>query len=354
MRKFLLLFLFMSVSLKADWTEKIMLNGYFSFEYEKNLDRENGGGYQGDPNGSFDSDLFDLVLNVHPSDKVRVAADVTWEHGPSTEDDRGNVALEYAFAEYIHSQSVKFRAGKMFTAFGIYNELHTAKPATINYKEPLSTNKIHYLGGSVNFFTRWGSGVAVLGDSMLYGHPLDYIIQVTNGQNDGEGNPYDTDDNVNKAVTARIRVDLSNDLQLGASFYTDTYSEYNSTNDIEGEGKIVSYGLQTIWKATENTRLQAEFVGGTLKEHESAKVTRYGFNIMPTYDLTDTLTLYYMYEFFDPDTDTGNDTSTLHNLGFNYELDDVMFIKCEIYNQKSQDDALLTYTQFRAAFVVGF
>ena len=52
---------------QAQLGDKIKINGYGSLEFEKQL-QENG---KGDPNGSFDSDGFDLVLNVLPSERVR-------------------------------------------------------------------------------------------------------------------------------------------------------------------------------------------------------------------------------------------------------------------------------------------
>jgi len=101
----------------AQMDQVVRINGYSSFEVERLLGDEG----RGDPNGSFDADLIDLVLNVTPNDRVRVAADLTWEHGAATEDGRGNVAVEYAFAEFVARDWLRFRAGKMFTHFGIYN-----------------------------------------------------------------------------------------------------------------------------------------------------------------------------------------------------------------------------------------
>ena len=131
--------------------DSFRVDGYSSFEFEKMFGDEG----RGDPNGSFDADLFDLVLNWRGSDRLRVAADVTWEHGPATEDGRGNVAVEYAFAEYSFADWARVRAGKMFTPFGIYNEIHTAKPAYLSVKEPLSTNKPDKFGMPQRMYPRW-------------------------------------------------------------------------------------------------------------------------------------------------------------------------------------------------------
>ena len=115
----------------------------------------------GDPNGSFDADGFDLGLNFHVSDKVRAATDLTWEHGAATEDNRGNVAVEYAFVEYTVSDLVKVRFGKMFTPFGVYNQIHTAKPTFLSRQGAGATNKPERIVvNAARFFPRWGSGIA--------------------------------------------------------------------------------------------------------------------------------------------------------------------------------------------------
>ena len=52
----------------------------------------------------------------------------------------------------------------MFTGFGIYNEIHTAKPAFLTVKEPQATNKNNKFGSVLRFYPRWGAGLAVVGD----------------------------------------------------------------------------------------------------------------------------------------------------------------------------------------------
>ena len=144
-------------------SNKITINGYTSFEVEKQVDGQGKGG--GDPHLSFDADLFDLVVNFQVSDQVRAAADFTWEHGVASEDDRGNAALEYGFVEHTFSDLFKIRVGKMFTPFGIFNEIHTAKTAFLSVKEAASTNKPERIvEGAFRFFPRWGVGIALRGD----------------------------------------------------------------------------------------------------------------------------------------------------------------------------------------------
>ena len=353
LKKVFLIILFYSLAY-ADWEDKITVNGYFSFEYECRIDSNDN--TEGDPNGSFDSDLFDLVFNIRPTDNIRIAADLTWEHGSATEDSRGNVAVEYAFAEYIKSEAFKIRTGKMYTPFGIYNEIHTAKPATVNYKEPLSTNKIYKIGGDINYFPRWGTGLALTGQS----DHLEYAIHLTNGYMEptGDGyNPYDADDNTKKALSARMKISTQK-LELGFSFYRDDFVDYNATQAIIGEGEIQSYGLHLIYEFSDNFKIQIEGVGGTLSNIDHNDTRRYSYSVMPIYDIFDDVRIYYMYEFFDPNTDLEDDTVSINTLGLNIEVAESTFLKCEVYDFTSQKNNTKLngndYTEFRAAFVVGF
>jgi hypothetical protein len=132
----------------AEITDKLRINGYGSLEFEKQLTDPDKG--KGDKSGSFDSDGFDLVFNFTPADRFRVSADLTWEHGAATEEFRGNVAVEYAFAEYLVRDWMIVRAGKMFTPFSIYNEIHTAKPLFLS-EGAGGTNKIEKMGSTPGF-----------------------------------------------------------------------------------------------------------------------------------------------------------------------------------------------------------
>ena len=98
-----LITLLLPLSTYAAPIQNIDINGYFSFEYEQHV----SGDERGDKYGSFDLDLFDLVLNIDLTDQLRVATDITWEHGAATEDGRGNAAVEYAFAEYRYNNLLK-------------------------------------------------------------------------------------------------------------------------------------------------------------------------------------------------------------------------------------------------------
>ena len=92
----------------------------------------------------------------------------------------------------------------MFVHFGIYNEIHTAKPATLTVKEPQSTNKNHKFGSELRFYPRWLTGIAVTGRRTIGGVDVDYIAQLANGEQ-STVNPFEEDENQEKSISGRVR-----------------------------------------------------------------------------------------------------------------------------------------------------
>lgn len=359
-----LFLLFLSyINLHADWTDKITVNGYFNVEFEDKV----AGDYSGrflDEHASFDSDMLDLVLNIQATDKVRIAIDFSWEHGSQSESGKGNVGYEYAFAEYTFSDAVKIRAGKMFTPFGIYNEIHTAKPSIIILKEPNPTNKMYFISKDkyeqTTFYPRWATGVAVLGNTELGEIPIDYVIQVANGDLSYgvDGNEFDKDDNDRKAITARVRAELTNELEVGASVHYDVMENYDSNDDSIGQMIINTQGLQMIWYPSDNFRLEAEFITGTLNAKGVTSFRRTGFSVVPSYYITQDINLYLLLGAADPNHGKDKDGATNTALGANFEVSNNIFIKADLFNVRSQENNTLykgdSYTEFRAALSIGF
>ena len=339
---------FLAFFLNAQSTDAITINGYFSFEYEKMFDDEG----KGDPNGSFDADLIDIVFNFQLSQKLRIATDLTWEHGSASEDGYGNVAVEYAFVEYSLSDAFKFRAGKMFTNFGIYNEIHTAKPAFTSVKEPQSTNKNHKFGSSVRFYPRWQNGIAFTGNLNVGERPLNYILQISNGTSEGL-NPYEEDDNTSKAITSRILYSATDDLRLGVSFYMDKMQNYDDAGeDLGTTSSLSSFGFQAEWELNE-FKLELEGVTGSFED-----IDRFGFTVMGEYTLQEKYTPYIRFEDLDPNKDIEKDNANLLIIGINTEIEENFFLKIEVDMFSSEDaNSRLkgkSYSEFKAAIAIGF
>jgi len=330
--------------------DRITINGYTSFEFEKQLDADGNG----DKNGSFDVDGFDLVLNVHATERVRFAADLAWEHGPETESGRGNVVMEYGFVEYTLSDLFKFRAGKMFTPFGVFNEIHTAKPAFLTVKEAASLNKTdRIVDDAFRFYPRWGAGIGLHGDGVIGEKNFSYDLQISNGDQENT-NPFEEDDNGFKAVAGRVRYEPSDSLRFGYSFYVDESSNPEL-------GRIVSNGLEAEL-ALSRFRLLSEVAIGKLTPDVAgrASVSQVGFYLQPSWHLDSGVTPYMRLEFVDPNTNTSGDHGIDWIVGVNWEIAKSFQLKAEHnYFKGGENSSLATfpgrgYSEIKTAVVLGF
>lgn len=368
--------------------DTISIDGYFSLEYEHNVagDKVNRTGKQmGDSNGSFDTDGLDLVINAQPDPRLRLSADITFEHGAATEDGQGNVAIEYAFAEYTVADALRLRAGKMFIHFGIYNDFHTAKPAFLSVKEPYSVGKTDKVGNDLRFYPRWGSGLGLLGDLHVGGMDAEYAVQLTNGDiytfDDANGglpdaNPYEDDENEPKALSGRFRISPNENLRLGLSFYADkapSFGTYCSavlvpdcpavTAPMTGSYEVQSLGLEMEWHTRWSSLLQAEYVQGNTTFTDDAgvgsfDVDRTGWYLMWSRPIAERMTGYLRYEGYEPDDSTSNDEMSIGVVGINWNVAKGMHLKLELdqYNSENANAKLKggEYTELKAAFAVGF
>ncbi len=340
-------------STNAQLSNKFRLNGYSSFEYEHLISNEG----ESDPNGSFDADLIDIVLNVDVTSRLRFATDITWEHGTASEDGRGNAAVEYAFPEYTVRNWLKFRVGKMFVPFGIYNEIHTAKPAFLAVKEPLSTNKPDKFGGDARFYPRWATGVSVLGNFSLNEIQFEYNVQVSNGEQENT-NPFEEDDNEEKAVAARLLIQPTLGLKLGISTYSDRLTELDGLGDDTGERtKLSSWSTHAEYQY-KDLGLEFEYITGKTDPSAAGELKKNALEAMLYYSLGDKFTPYVRYEYLDPNQDIDDDTANMISFGLNTEIDDNYFLKLQFNRISSGDNnnefSGVNFSEFQAAVVLGF
>ncbi|MBL1277876.1 MAG: hypothetical protein COB30_017490 [Ectothiorhodospiraceae bacterium] len=342
-----------SIPTPAASLDNLDINGYFSFEYEECVKGDAGC----DENGSFDLDLIDLVFNFQLSNHLRIATDITWEHGTATEDNRGNAAVEYAFAEYFVNDLVKFRAGKMFTHFGIYNEIHTAKPATLTVKEPITTNKNNKLGSEFRFYPRWNTGIAMLGDVEFEDKELNYIIQLSNGDDD-KSNPYEKNANKNKAFNSRVRINWNNNIGFGLSYYQDKINHYDGAGVKDGTTSITSYGGQVEYESTSGIGLEAEYVAGKVRTFDQKNINRDAYTLMFYYRLDEIFTPYLRLEHLDPNENIPSDHGKVKILGVNILTDENMYLKFE-FNKTTTGANNLKYSgddfsEIKSSISIGF
>ncbi|MEQ9402663.1 MAG: hypothetical protein RIM99_03675 [Cyclobacteriaceae bacterium] len=345
--------MFFTCQSHAQFTEKFRLNGYSSFEYENLLSNEGNS----DPNGSFDADLIDLVVNVDITPRLRFATDITWEHGTATEEGIGNAAVEYAFPEYTIRNWLKFRVGKMFVPFGIYNEIHTAKPAFLAVKEPLSTNKPDKFGADERFYPRWATGISLLGNFALGNIQFEYNVQLSNGYQENT-NPFEEDDNEEKALATRLLIQPTTDLKIGVSTYSDKVSELDGAGDDTGERTKVSSFSTHAEYTYKDLGLELEYITGKTNPSAPGDLTKNGFEGMLYYSLGNRFTPYVRYESLDPDTNVDDDKASMISFGLNTMIDENYFFKIQ-YNSISSGVnnsrfGGVDFSEIQAAVVLGF
>jgi opacity protein-like surface antigen len=309
---------------QTDETRVITFHGYSNFEFEYSPSDVG----RGDRNGSFDAQEFDPVVVIKPIDRLRVVADLRWEHGPSTEDAVGNVALEYGFAEYRLSDALALRAGKMLTPFGIYNEIHNAAPAFLSYKAPLTTNKPEKMGAERRYFPRWGAGIQAVGNLKLGAANADYNLLVANGSNDA-ANPFEQDDNLTKSVTARFRISPLSGLKLGASYFQDLLNVYASGKDTGVRRHQRAYGASLEWNPGREG-VEVEWVHGSLDPSLTVpKVRGNAIATVLSHRLGGGFTPYFRFQYFDPNNTVSDDVVKVLSPGLNINIKQTLFLKLQ-------------------------
>lgn len=204
---------------------------------------------KGDPHGSLDVDVAELLVMARRGPlRGSIALDV--EHGADTERGLGTVNLGFGFLEYSFADSIRLRAGKILNSFGFYNEIHSVKSGYPSVKEASSTLKPFRLSGNgFRYSPKWEAGLSALGSVAVGTGSIDYVVSVANGENivAGSGqpdaydtNPYDSDNNVDKSVTGRVRYTPLEGLSVGGSFYRAGLTEVAA--GVEQDGELVSLG----------------------------------------------------------------------------------------------------------------
>lgn len=346
--------------------DRLSINGYLGFEFESQLNESKEGVGQGDTKDSFDMDIFDLVFNFKPTEKTRISADLSWEHGATSESSAGNILVEYSFVEHTITDAAVLRAGKFLTPFGYFNEIHTAKPATLSVKEASATNKTsRIVRNGKRFNARWITGIGAKGNVFFGSSKMDYDVIYGNGGDmdqdfdasgvvDADDNPHDKNQNKTHAVVARTRFYPLDGMTLGLSHYSDA--------ELLEQTEVVSTGLYFNYLYKNQYEFKAEYVTGELKETGEEDLTQVGYFVQLAYYHSSGLTPYLRFDNFDPNTDNENDAGTDITVGANYALDDAINIKAEYHKVEGESKAQVEkgnetggdWDEIRIALAVGF
>ena len=210
----------------------------------------------------------------------------------------------------------------------------------------------------MRFFPRRMAAVAVAGDFAIADMDADYILTVSNGSNTTGINPFEEDDNKQKAYNGRLRLSPIEDMTIGASFYTDKLTELDTLgNDTEKRTGIVSIGAQLEWHPN-NFGLELEYVHGSIDPSDKAAELSNGYMSMISYRFIDRYTPYLRYEYLDPNSTMNDDYAQLIIYGLNIKISNYLFIKAEMNNTKAGSNNIRFkgngFNEFKAAVAIGF
>jgi hypothetical protein len=299
-----------------DVRDRISFNGFMGVEYERQLDAQ---GF-GDPNGSFDSDVIGVAINVHATDRVRVSIESDWEHGASTGAGRGSVNLEYGFVEYAFRDALKVRAGKFLTPFGIFNEIHNVAYTFAPVKLPSPSNRTdRIVKNAYAPHPRWGTGISIHGDLSFGAGEWAYDALLANGDQ-AVANPFEKDENASKSVAARLRFEPSPHVRVGTSFYWDRTTQ-------AGFDRLMSHGVEADVRQG-RVQVLAEGSLGWKRPTAAPTVRQLAGYFQAAYRFDVRLTPYVRLEYVDL-LDTDGDSGTNLITGVSYELDRNLFLKLE-------------------------
>jgi len=136
--------------------------GYFSVNYE-DTGEEPGGG---NPVGEFSFPHLNLMMQSQLSDQFRIYLNFSGDGAEMLE-------VRNYWGEYVYRDYLKFRAGKIYRPFDLFNEKLDAVPTYLGIEPPEIFDKDHLM------LPRTGEFM-VFGNYFLQGNPLKYSLMTGN------------------------------------------------------------------------------------------------------------------------------------------------------------------------------
>lgn len=180
-----------SQGLSAQEAQRYTLQGFGGWAYGQ-TDNDNFFGYSASPDGVWDNYYFALNVGAKPMEKLSIRAQAFW--GDDLRGQRTN--LDYVFAEWAQSPSLKLRVGKVLVPFGLYSETYdvgTLRPFYLLpqfYAGTLGLIPKAYLGGGVTGAPRLGESWELQYD--VFGGQIEFepfFLDRITGQDPATGMP---------------------------------------------------------------------------------------------------------------------------------------------------------------------
>jgi hypothetical protein len=304
--------------------------------------------------GTFDLHHFNIVGDYLLNAKARVFGEIEFEHGADTESNEyagngaGIVRVERAWFEYAFADHVKLQLGKFLTPYGIYNEIHDAAPAYDTSILPESIYGIHEnpFGQRQRFYSKFSIGVQALGRVELGSSQLQYQVMVANGRG---RQPFEQDDNKDKAVGVRLIADLpAAGLKIGYSFYTEKNGLARHTRQTSHAADLRLEFKRWRWSSE-----VAHTTLGTADPALASQRALAGY-VELAYQLFDRQTLLVRYDVFDPNREQSGDRERDLTIGTNVQLLRQVVAKAEAHVWRLDQGPRRHYTLAIASLAVVF
>ena len=168
------------------WAIGVQTYGYFSVNYEDVGETPDGGN---DP-GEFAYPHLNLMMQSSISDEFRIFLNFAG-------DDGAGVEVRNYWGEYIIKDYLKFRAGKIYRPFGLFNEKLDAVPTYLGIEPPELFDGDHLM------LPRTGT-LMVHGNYLLGQNTIKYALMTGNKETIDTGKPVSWDLNYNMGSNTKI------------------------------------------------------------------------------------------------------------------------------------------------------
>lgn len=312
--------------------------------------------------------VFDVQARL--SSKASFTAELEYEHAA------GSVGLEQGYIDYSLHRSFNLRAGSILVPMGRVNYLHDSPLQELNERPLVSRILIPstWYDVGAGFFGQTGHGDGAVSYEMYLMNGLQ-----DDGNNLAGGSGFrnlrkkgrsGTEDNNNKAFTARLGFTPARDLQLGLGYYRADVGSYTNDRDpvLGGERYLNLWAFDL--EKTINSRLdiQGEYAWGDVDHNQVSAIAP--TNFQPNNSAYDYSGWYTQLNYALGDhskykaifrwgrTDTAKDFQnggdrTEKVLGLNFRPDDSTVYKIEYHWEDEMSNAVLGNKLNNDGFVLG-
>lgn len=206
------------------------------------------------PEGNYDTAMFDLVLTARPAEDLVIAAQLGFEpEGPG---------LEWAFAEWRHSERLRLRVGKVQQPFGNLNELRFAGTTRPFYHLPYAVYGpanvvgIAYLGvgatGQLASRSDWTLAYDLYAGAVKLEEAEPYALLAGRENPDA---PVETEDHqVRDIVGGRLSLTTPGEVTVRLSGFTGRMRHEDFDETFTSLGASLQYRGEQLWLSAEAFR----------------------------------------------------------------------------------------------------